>query len=114
MAPYVDPATGSSAILARDKVRVTLYGLQNDEVQAFMNCVNQYSLYSENFGICNLPIPRDAKRTQEELLTIAMKKTIEYEISYNQTSVRALAQKLIETVVVQVFTDQTYPNPITP
>lgn len=110
MAPFITPQ-GDSYLLCRDRVRLTLYGLQNNAAQDFINCVNQYSLYSCNFGICNLPVIRDAKRTQAELLTIAMKKVVDFEISYNQSRVAVVAQQLIKQAIVTVELSTQLPNP---
>ena len=81
--------------LATDRVRLTLWGVKNDEAQNFVDFVNQFSLIYDQIGIMNMPILRDEKRTQSELSTIAQKKTIEYQVSYIQTSARDVARQLI-------------------
>jgi hypothetical protein len=96
--PYID-ANRSHYQLVSDRVRITLYGLQNDACLDFQDTVNKYSLLTDNFGIMNMPVVRDAIRTQAELQTRAMKKTLEYEISYNQTRVAQVARKLILSCV---------------
>lgn len=82
--------------LVTDRVRITLYGLQSDEVLDFLDTVNQYSLVTDNFGIMNMPVPRDVTRTQPELQTRAMKKEIVFDISYYQRRVAEFARKLIK------------------
>lgn len=84
--------------LARDRVRVTLYGATNDQALAFLDLVNQFSLDTDTIGMMNMPIVRDEKRTQAELGVIAMKKVLDFEVNYNQTSVRNAAQQLITSV----------------
>jgi hypothetical protein len=82
--------------LVTDKVRITLYGLQNDACLDFIDTVNQYSLVTDNFGIMNMPVIRDAIRTQPELEARAMKKVVEFDISYYQRRVAQIARQLIK------------------
>jgi len=86
--------------LVTDRVKITLYGLNNEQAQTFLDCVNQYSLDFDTFGIMNVPVLRDAKRTQAELGVISKKKEIEFEINYYQFTARNVARQLIETVIV--------------
>lgn len=93
--------TASHFRLASDTVNVTLYGLDNDEVLNFIDLVNQFSIDSpHHFGIMNMPLPVDDKRTQPEMGVLAMKKTIAYEVSYNQASIREIARKMIDRAIV--------------
>lgn len=85
--------------LAVEHVRVTLYGLQNDAALDFMDCVEQYTVDTGNFGIMNMPIVRDGKRPQSELMALAMQKFIDFEIDYFQTRVNDVARQLIETAI---------------
>lgn len=88
-----------------ERVVITLLGLHNRQALDFMDCVNQYSLDTEVFGIANIPALQDEKRTQEELAVISMRKTIEFEINYWQNRVNDVARQLICRVI------QTYvPN----
>lgn len=93
--PFRD-ATGSSWQLASDRVRITLYGLQNNAAIDFLNLVLQYIEFTENIGLMNMPIVRDGKRGQVELQAIAMQKYIDFEVSYNETRIADLARTLIE------------------
>jgi hypothetical protein len=97
-APYLD-ATLSHFQLAQDQVRVTLYGLRNFNAMTFIDAVNDYSLNTDNIGMMNMPIVRDAKRTQVEFNILAMKKTIDYTISYYQATARTIARQLIESAI---------------
>ena len=66
----------------------------------FVDFVGQLSLDpAYGFGIMNQPVVRDEKRTQSEINAIAMKKTVEFQIDYNQTRVNDLARQLIKKVV---------------
>ena len=89
---------GSHYQLVTDRVRITLYGMDNDKALTFIDCVNQYSLTADTFGIMNIPVLRDEKRTQAELAVIAQKKSVEFEISYYQLTARNIAQQLIKEV----------------
>lgn len=86
--------------LATDRVRIVLYGVDNQTVLDFVDTVNQYSLNTDAFGIMNMPIVRDDKRAQPELQAIAMKKVIEYDVSYYQTRINDVARQLIEQAFV--------------
>lgn len=99
-APTIEPGTSSHVQLARDRVRVTLWGARNFNALDFLDCVNQYSTDVEAFGIMNIPTVRDEKRTQAELAAIAMKKTLDFEISYLQTRVRQVAKQMLKQVFV--------------
>lgn len=102
-------STDSHVQLAADHVRITLYGCANNVAQDLVELINQYSLDTEVIGIMNMPILRDEKRTQSEIAAIAMKKTIEYDVSYYQTRVRNIARQLILDVIVQ-YTVEPYPT----
>ena len=57
----------------------------------------------------NMPIMRDEKRGQMELQAIAMKKTIEIDVSYYQARINDIARQLIESCIVQ-YTVSPYPT----
>lgn len=99
--PYLDPDTGSHYQLVKDRVRLTFYGLRNAEILSFQDYVNSYSLNSNAFGIMNMPVARDNKRTQAELNILAQKKTMEFEINYYQTSIRNIAQQYIKSALIE-------------
>lgn len=86
---------GSHAQLVTDRVKVTLWGLNNEEALSFIDCVNAYSLNYDTFGIMNIPVIRDDKRTQSELGTLAQKKSAIFDVSYYQYTARAIARQLI-------------------
>jgi len=92
--PLIGP-TSSHSQLAQDRVKITLYGLRNFNAMDFVDAVNAFSLNTDLIGIMNTPIIADEKRTQVELGTIAMKKSITYDVSYYQFAARDVAQKLI-------------------
>jgi hypothetical protein len=97
-APYLDTNL-SHFQLAKDKVRVTLYGLTNTQALTFLDFVNQYSLDTEQIGIMNIPTVRDDKKTQAELVILAMKKVISFEVSYNQETIRTVARQYITSCI---------------
>jgi len=88
--------------LASDKVKITFYGLTNAQVMDFVDTVNEYTVNTDDLGIMNIPTIRDEKRPQSEIQAIAMKKTIEYDVSYYQARIRDVARRLIEQCTVDV------------
>lgn len=92
--PYLD-MNRNHWQLCTDEVTVTLYGFQNNAAMDFMDCVNQYSVNSSNFGIRNVPVISDVRRKQSELMTIAMKKQCRFSVSYNQHRAAEVARQLI-------------------
>jgi len=99
--------------LARDLVRVTLYGATNEVATAFLDTVMTYSRDTDAIGIMAPAVIRDEKRPQTELGILAMKKTIEFEVSYQQSAMRRVAQQMIETVV-ETFEVNPFPLPPLP
>jgi hypothetical protein len=81
--------------LTCERVRVVMYGVANDRAMDFVDAVNQYSSDYNYFGIMNFGTIRDEKMLQSELNIIAQKKSIEYQVSYYQGSVRDIAHQII-------------------
>lgn len=88
--------------LTQDRVRVTLYGLTNDQAMAWTNLVYQFIEDTETIGLMSISAVRDEKRQQTELGIIAMKKTVDFTVSYNQGSIRTVARALIATATATV------------
>ena len=103
-APALTP-NSSHFQLCAERVRITLWGTRNKEALDFIDCVNQYSLDTKAFGLMNSPVPQDEKRTQAEMATIAMKKTIIFEISYHQARINDVARQLILNVNPNFYVD---------
>jgi hypothetical protein len=96
-------ANSDSYQLAADRVRLTLYGLQNNHAIDFLNCVQQYSRDTENFGVMNISPILDGIRTQPELQARGMQKMIDVEISYYQTRVNEIARQMIIKAAVASY-----------
>ena len=113
--PYLDQTLGHWQ-LATERVRVTIYGSRNSEAAEFFDFVNQFSYDQNLIGLRGTPIMRDEKRTQSELTVLAMKKTIEFDVNYQQHAARSLARQLINNAIVsylpqpQVAGDVTGPT----
>lgn len=90
--------------LARDRVRVTLYGFDNQQALQYLAAVLDASLNTDpdTFGVLNMPVIRDEKRTQVELAALAQKKTIEFDISYYQTAAAVIARRLILSAAASI------------
>lgn len=89
--------------LCAETVKITMYGMRNFDAMDFVDCVLQYSADTDNFGIMNMPVLRDEKRTQVELATLAMKKSVVFEISYHQKRVNDVARQLILRAIPTYF-----------
>jgi hypothetical protein len=96
--PGTDPAPLHdlpSNQLALDRVRLTLYGLTNQQAIQYFVSLIEYSANTDAFGFRNSPAIKDQKRTQSELNVIAMKKTIDIEAWYLQSTADAIARRQI-------------------
>ena len=94
--------TGTHTQLAADSVRLTLYGLQNNEAQDFFDLILSYSLMTQNFGLMGTSIVDDGRRPMPELQAIAMQKFIDLDISYLQSRTNNVARQLITSAAVTV------------
>ena len=81
--------------LMRDKVRITMYGLNNQQVRQWLDALIKYSTFTETFGFMSSPAIQDEKRVQSEIKAIAMKKTISFSASYYQGTADAVLRQLI-------------------
>ena len=81
--------------LMRDKVRITFYGLNNQQVRQWLDALIKYSTFTETFGFMSSPAIQDEKRVQSEIKAIAMKKTIAFSASYYQGTADAVVRQLI-------------------
>lgn len=95
-----DPVSSTINQLASDTVRITIYGIRNNEALNFANYVFQYSMDTDNIGIQNMPIMQDEKLTQSEFGIIAMKKSITFKVSYYQNTANEVALSLIKSAFV--------------
>lgn len=85
--------------LVGERVKITLWQLDNDAAMDFLDFVNQWTLDERTFGLSSSPVVKDERFNQVELGAIARKKTIEYDINYYQQSARDVARQLILNVV---------------
>lgn len=100
-APYLD-YTSNHNQLVKDIVEITIYGVRNNDALDFQDYVFQQSLNTETFGIMNIPIIKDRKRVQKEIGTIAIKKSMDFEINYYQSRAQAIARQLITSATCPV------------
>jgi hypothetical protein len=84
----------SSSQLLSENVRLTLYGFTNQTAIQYLQYLVQASM-NDLFGFMNMPAIRDQKRVQSEIQSIAMKKVIDLEVSYYQSTSHAIALRLI-------------------
>ena len=93
-----------SSQLMQDEVRLTLYGLNNQQAIQYFVTLMEYSLATDAFGFCNSPSIHDEKRTQVEIASLAMKKTLTIVASYYQGTADAIARRLILSASVTTTT----------
>ena len=102
--PAFGRATYTQTQLTAERVRVTLYGLTNGQAMDFAALVYQFSEDTGLIGMTDIAAVRDEKRTQPELGVLAMKKTLEFGISYVQGAVRDVARAIVEEAIATVLT----------
>lgn len=93
---------GTHTQWASDRVLLTFYGLQNDAVLNFQDCINQYSEDTDNFGIMEEAVVYDDRRIEPELHGPGMKKSLRLVVSYLQSVAQTLSFQLIKTAVPTV------------
>lgn len=103
-APRIEK-NGSHSQLCTDTVKITLWGQRNFNAMNFIDFVYEYMDLTEVMGTMNIPVTRDEQRTQPELQTIAMKKTVEWQVSYHQSQIRDLALRSILSAVPNFYVD---------
>ncbi len=88
--------------LMKDRVVLTFYGFTNQQVIQYFSALRDYSYNTDTFGFLNFPAIQDEKRTQPEIAAIAMKKTIQIDASYYQSTADAVARRLILSAAITI------------
>lgn len=107
--PFMSSMT-DSYVLARDRVTLTLYGCDNQVASDIRDSLLQYSFDTELWGVMNIPVIADDKEGQNEINTLAQKKKMVFDVSYNQAAIRNVARQLIESCVPTVFVGEEVIN----
>lgn len=102
--PYID-RNSNHYQLASDKVRITLYGLNNHQILLFQDYLDFIFENLDTVGLMNTPIVRDDKKIQKEMFILSQKKTIEYQVSYNQIGINNIARQLILSCIPSFFVE---------
>lgn len=97
--PLIGPK-GEHSQLCSETVRITFYGMRNEQAMDFVDFVNQFSINTDLIGLMNIPVIRNEKQPQVEFNAIAQRSAIDYEVSYYQEQARNLARQLIKIVFV--------------
>jgi hypothetical protein len=100
-APSFDARTTHSQLTA-ERVRVTLHGVNNDGACDFLDLVERFSFDTDAIGLMNMPTVRDEKRPWAEGMILGQTKTIEFEVSYIQSRVNAIARQMVLDAVAVV------------
>lgn len=100
-------SVGSHFQLSVDQVRITLYGVRNDQALDFQDWIYQYMIDTSDLGLLDQQVMQDAKRTQSELNILAIKKVFNLRVSYNQMRVRDIAiQYILHAIPAFLPSDQ--------
>jgi len=83
-----------------DQVRLTLYGLTNAQALQFVDYVISTALEDEEFGITNMPVVIDGKRSQVEMGVLARQKFVDFDINYYQATALDVAHQLIKKAII--------------
>jgi hypothetical protein len=103
--PFLNSRSDHSQ-LYHDRVTVTLYNVKHRQAMDFLDATLQFSYDTDYMGIVGMPpAVRDDKEVQAELLTLAIKKRVVFEISYYQSVVRNLARQLILRAQMGLYVD---------
>lgn len=94
--------TDSQSQLVTDTIKFTTYGLNSNAVLDFQTMILQNSLLTDDYGIMNMPVPVDEKRTQIEFQIIAQMKTMQLQVNYYQNRARSLARQLIFNALIKL------------
>ncbi len=98
--------------LVTDDIRFTMYGLNNDAALDFQMKVLNTSL-DGNYGIMNMPVPKDLKLPQVEFTIIAQKKSMDLKVNYYQTRARDVARQYILHAFINLTpVPASFPTPI--
>ena len=100
--PLIGPRSSHQQLCA-ETARLTFYGLRNDTALDFQDYLLQYSAYGSDIGIMSMPVMVDQHRKQTELAALAMKKTMDVEVSYLQSRARDIARELIQHVEATIY-----------
>ena len=101
-APLID-SEGSHWQLVTDDVNITLFGLRNFSALDFQDYVYQFMLDTDIMGLMEPSVVRDEKQWQTELSALAMKKSIDFKISYNQARIRDVARQFIKKACMKFY-----------
>ncbi len=89
--------------LVTEKVTFTLYGYDNEQIMIFLSDLEKWSMVYNYVGFMSSPAIVDEIHSKVETGTVALKKTIEVDISYIQMAKlsEALKEKIISTVLMK-------------
>lgn len=93
----------SARQLVSDRVRLTTYGLRNQQIMDLRDYVLDYSETTSVIGIMSPPVVSDPRRPQVELGALAFKKHVDLEVSYYQQVARDVARQIIAQADITVI-----------
>lgn len=93
---------GSRWQLVQETVRLTFYGMRNQEVMDALDYIIQWSCIFKGFGIMNSPVIRDEQQPHAEIGALAIKKSATLTVNYYQSASRDISWQLIKNALVSV------------
>jgi len=98
--PLLD-ANSNPYQLTSDDVKITMFGLSNNQAALLRDAIVQFSQDQEVIGLQgDIGAIRDERAPQSDFLIIAQKKTLSFRVAYTQNAVIAFARKVFKTVPV--------------
>lgn len=96
------PHYGTRYQHVQDRVKITLYGLNNQQALDYVDYIVTEALETESFGITNSPVVYDDKLNQVEIRVVAKKKTVDFDINYYQHTSSDIALQLIREAFIKL------------
>jgi hypothetical protein len=91
-----------TAQLMQDTVEIIMYGMNNQKAIKYLNYLLDTSVNKGEFGFCSIPSITDEKYTQTELGIIALKKKMQFKVSYNQITLDSIENNLIKSAKIEI------------
>lgn len=109
----LDPESGSTSQLIRERIRVIMVGLPHLQAANIRDYILHWALlHCNELGISNSPVIQDIRHSLEAVPGISMMKSIEFDVMYNQRTVRQSAATLIEHAKMTLKNDfRAVPTP---
>lgn len=93
----------SGTQITSERVRLSLYGLSNTQAGNIREYIIRWALiHPWMMGVMNNPVISDARETSPNITTLAQKKTIDFDVMYQQNALRNSAVQLIRQAKINL------------